>query len=160
MILKYFELNKLNFNKTNFLLFHGKNEGYKNEEIKKITKKFKKKINNYDEKQIIDNTVEFFENNLNKSLFDDEKIILINRCTDKIIKVIEDLIEKNITDIIFIFNSEILDKKSKLRNLFEKSKNKLVSIAFYPDNFDTLFKIAQQTFKEKKILLSNECINF
>ena len=88
-----------------------------------------------------------------------EKIILINRCTDKIIKIIEELIDKNINDIIFIFNSEILDKKSKLRNFFEKSKNKLVSIAFYPDNFDTLLKIAQQTLKEKKILLSNECIS-
>ena len=71
MILKYFELNKLNFNKTNFLLLHGKNEGYKNEEIKKITKNLKRKIKNYDEKQIIENTDEFFENNLNKSLFDE-----------------------------------------------------------------------------------------
>ena len=159
MILKYFELNKLNFNITNFLLFHGKNEGYKNEEIEKITKRLKRTIVNYDEKQIIENTDEFFENNLNKSLFDDEKIILINRCTDKIIKVIEELIDKKVNDTIFILNTESLEKKSKLRNFFEKSKSQLVSIAFYPDNFDTLFKIAQQTTKVKKILLSNECLN-
>ena len=159
MILKYFELNKLNFNVVNFLLFHGKNEGQKNEEIKKITKKLKKTIVNYDEKQIIENTDEFFENNLNKSFFDDEKIILINRCTDKIIKVIEELIDKKVNDTIFILNTESLEKKSKLRNFFEKSKSQLVSIAFYPDNFDTLFKIAQQTTKVKKILLSNECLN-
>ena len=159
MILKYFELNKLNFNVVNFLLFHGKNEGYKNEEIKKITKKLKRTIVNYDEKQIIENTDEFFENNLNKSFFDDEKIILINRCTDKIIKVIEELIDKKVNDTIFILNTESLEKKSKLRNFFEKSKSQLVSIAFYPDNFDTLFKIAQQTTKVKKILLSNECLN-
>ena len=88
MILKYFELNKLNFDITNFLLFHGKNEGYKSEEIKKIAKNLKKKITSYDEKQVIDNTEDFYESNLNKSLFEDEKIILINRCTDKIIKVI------------------------------------------------------------------------
>ena len=159
MILKYFELNKLNFNVANFLLFHGKNEGYKNEEIKKITKKLKKTIVNYDEKQIIENTDEFFENNLNKSFFDDEKIISINRCTDKIIKVIEELIDKKVNDTIFILNTESLEKKSKLRNFFEKSKSQLVSIAFYPDNFDTLFKIAQQTTRVKKILLSNECLN-
>ena len=159
MILKYFELNKLNFNVVNFLLFHGKNEGYKNEEIKKITKKLKRTIVNYDEKQIIENTDEFFENNLNKSFFDDEKIILINRCTDKIIKVIEELIDKKVNDKIFILNTESLEKKSKLRNFFEKSKSQLVSIAFYPDNFDTLFKIAQQTTKVKKIFLSNECLN-
>ena len=159
MILKYFELNKLNFDNINFLLFHGKNEGYKNEEIENITKRLKRKIVNYDEKQIIENTDEFFENNLNRSLFDDQKIISINRCTDKIIKVIEELIDKKVNDTIFILNTESLEKKSKLRNFFEKSKSQLVSIAFYPDNFDTLFKIAQQTTKVKKILLSNECLN-
>ena len=159
MILKYFELNKLNLNNTNFLLFHGKNEGYKNEEIEKISEKLKRKIVSYDEKQVINNTVEFFEDNLNKSLFKSEKIILINRCTDKIYKIIEELTDRNINDIIFILNSDVLEKKSKLRNFFEKSKTQLVSIAFYPDNFDTLFKIAQKTFKEKNISLSNECIS-
>ena len=159
MILKYFELNKLNLNNTNFLLFHGKNEGYKNEEIEKISEKLKRKIVSYDEKQVINNTVEFFEDNLNKSLFESEKIILINRCTDKIYKIIEELTDRNINDIIFILNSDVLEKKSKLRNFFEKSKTQLVSIAFYPDNFDTLFKIAQKTFKERNISLSNECIS-
>ena len=132
MILKYYEIDKINFNKINFLLLHGKNEGYKNEEIEKITKRLKRTIVNYDEKQIIENTDEFFENNLNKSLFDDEKIILINRCSDKIIKVIEELIDKKVNDTIFILNTESLEKKSKLRNFFEKSKSQLVSIAFYP----------------------------
>ena len=159
MILKYFELNKLNFNNTKFLLLHGKNEGYKNEEINKITNKLNIKAKNYDEKQVIDNTEEFFANNLNKSLFDSDKIIIINRCTEKITKIIEELIDKNIDDIILMLNSETLDKKSKLRNLFEKSKNKLVSIAFYPDNFDTLLRIARQALRERKILLSNECIS-
>tara|TARA_B100000963_G_scaffold65223_1_gene53412 strand:- start:9800 stop:10783 length:984 start_codon:yes stop_codon:yes gene_type:complete len=159
MILKYFELNKLNLEITNFLLFHGKNEGYKNEELNKIINKFNIKVKNYDEKQVIDNTEEFFVNNLNKSLFESDKIIIINRCTDKIIKIIEELVDRNINDIIFILNSDALEKKSKLRNFFERSKKNLVSIAFYPDNFDTLLRIAQQTLREKKILLSNECIN-
>ena len=159
MILKYFELNKLNLNNTNFLLLHGKNEGYKNEEIEKISEKLKRKIVSYDEKQVINNTVEFFEDNLNKSLFESKKIILINRCTDKIYKIIEELADRNINDIIFILNSDVLEKKSKLRNFFEKSKTQLVSIAFYPDNFDTLFRIAQKTFKERNISLSNECIS-
>ena len=159
MILKYFELNRLNLNNTNFLLLHGKNEGYKNEEIKKISEKLKRKIINYDEKQVINNTLDFFEDILNKSLFESEKIILINRCTDKIHKIIEELINRNINDIIFILNSDALEKKSKLRNFFEKSKTQLVSIAFYPDNFDTLFKIAQRSLKEKKISLSNECVS-
>ncbi len=160
MILKYFELNKINFNKSNFLLFHGKNEGYKREEITKISEKLRIKITHYDEKQILENTDNFFEKSLNKSFFDEKEIILINRCSDKIIKIVENLFEKGVTDIIFIFNSEILDKKSKLRNLFEKSKDQLISIAFYPDTNEILAKLAHQMFKEKKISLSNECINF
>ena len=159
MILKYFELNRLNFDKTNFILFHGKNEGSKIEGIEKITKKLEKNIINYDEKHVIDNTEDFLENILNKSLFESEKVILINRCTDKIVKIFEDLTNRNISDIIFILVSEVLEKKSKLRNLFEKSKSKLVSIAFYPDNFDTLLKIAHQTLREKNISLSNECVS-
>tara|TARA_B100000575_G_C23051864_1_gene605532 strand:+ start:148 stop:1131 length:984 start_codon:yes stop_codon:yes gene_type:complete len=159
MILKYFEINKINFNKTNFLLIHGKNEGYKREEITKIKEKLKIKITDYDEKQILENTDDFFEKSLNKSFFDEKEIILINRCSDKIVKLVEDLVEKGVNDMTFIFNSEILDKKSKLRNLFEKSKSQLVSIAFYPDNNEILFKIAQRAFKEKKISLSSECIN-
>ena len=159
MILKYFEINKINFNKTNFLLFHGKNEGYKREEITKIKEKLRIKITGYDEKQILENTDDFFEKSLNKSFFDEKEMILINRCSDKIAKLVEDLVEKGVNDMTFIFNSEILDKNSKLRNLFEKSKSQLVSVAFYPDNNEILFKIAQQLFKEKKISLSSECIN-
>ena len=159
MILKYFELNKINFNKSNFLLFHGKNEGYKREEIKKISEKLRIKVTDYDEKQILENTDNFFEKSLNKSFFNEREMILIDRCSDKIIKVVENLVEKGVTDIIFIFNSEILDKKSRLRNIFEKSKNQLISIAFYPDTNEILLRLAHQLFKEKKISLSNEFIN-
>ena len=73
MILKYFELNKINFKKTNFLLFHGKNEGYKYEEITKIIKNLSKKVTNYDEKQILENTDDFLEKSLNKSFFNEKK---------------------------------------------------------------------------------------
>ena len=158
MILKYFELEKLNFEITNFLLFHGKNEGYKGEEIKKITNKFNIKVKNYEEKQVIDNTEEFFANNLNKSFFENDKVIIINRCTDKIIKIVEELIDRNINDIIFILISEILDKKSKLRNFFEKEKD-LVSIAFYSDNNETLSTITKTFFSKKNIPISQESIN-
>ena len=159
MISKYFELTKLNFETTNYLLLHGKNEGYKNDEITKIKRKLGKKITTYDEKQILDNSEQFIESNLNESLFENDKIILIKRCTDKMLGIVEDLIEKKINDIIFIFDSEILDKKSKLRIFFEKSKKQLVSVAFYPDNFEILMRMAQQNLKVKKIFLSNECIS-
>lgn len=158
MILKYFELNKVNSN-NQFILFHGKNTGLKIEEIKKLNIKFDKKLSNYDEKQITDNKEQFFEDVLNGSLFDKGKIVVINKVSDKILDIIEDLNERKIDDVNFILNAEILEKKSKLRNYFEKSKSKHISVAFYPDTNETLFKIALNFLNNQKISLSRENIN-
>ena len=159
MILKYYELNKINSN-NHFILFHGKNSGLKNEEIQKINNKFKTKIINYDEKQIIEDKEKFFETIFNGSLFDEGKIIIINRASDKILNTVEELDERQIIeDVYFIFNAEILDKKSKLRSFFEKSKTKHLAVAFYPDTNDILFKLAQNFLMNQKITLSRENIN-
>ncbi len=158
MILKFYELNKLSLSHQ-FILFHGKNSGLKIEEIQKIKNRFKKKVINYDEKQIIDNRDNFFENVLNRSLFEESQIIVINKASDKILKIIEELNEKEIQDVIFLLNAEILEKKSKLRNFFEKSKSKFISIAFYPDNNDTLFKLVNNFLNDQRISLSRESIN-
>ena len=159
MILKFYELEKIKI-ENHYILFHGNNSGLKFEEIQKFKNKFKKKITNYDEKQIIDDKENFFASVLNKSLFDDDKLIIINRASDKILNIIEELDEKEINDINLILNSEILDKKSKLRSFFEKSKNKHLSVAFYPDNDETLFKLAFNFLNSEKISLSRENINF
>ena len=159
MILKYFEINKLNPQKKKFILFHGKNEGLQNEEIVKLKFKINREITNYDEKQILENKQNFFDQVLNGSLFDNKKIIIINRASDKIRLVIEELLEKNIEEKLIIIRTETLDKKSKLRNLFEKDKNNLVSIAFYPDTNETLFRLANNFLKKKKISLSSININ-
>jgi len=158
MILKYYELNKIKLD-NNFILFHGKNPGLKIEEIHKINNKFKSKITNYDEKQILENKEEFFETILNRSLFDEKKTIIINRVSDKFYSIAQELNEKEISDILFILNAEILDKKSKLRNFFEKSKTKYISVAFYPDTNETLFKLASDFLNEQEISLSRENIN-
>ena len=160
MIIKFYELNKLNFEESNFLLFYGKNEGLKNQYIEKIKLQLKTKISNYDEKQILENKDEFIEDILSGDLFDNGKIIIINRASDKILNIIEELKDRNINNKTFILNSDLLDKKSKIRNLFEKSKKKLISVAFYPDTNETLFKLAYDFLKEKKISLANESINF
>ena len=160
MILKYFELNKLNHQKQNFILFHGKNDGLKNEEIIKLKLKINREITYYEEKQILENKQDFLDQILNKSLFEEEKFIVINRATDKIRSIIEELLEKNTEETFIIINTEPLDKKSKLRNLFEKDKGKLISVAFYPDTIETLFRLASNFLKEKKIPLSTLSINF
>jgi len=160
MIIKYFELNKLDFNKSKIILLHGKNDGLKSEEVQKLQSKIKKEIKYYEEKQIIENKEFFLSEILNRSLFESEKIIVIKRASEKIRSIIEELIEKKSIEDIFIIDCDTLDKKSKLRNFFEKDKKNLISVAFYPDTNETLSKIAHTFLRNKKISLSSSNINF
>ena len=156
MIIKSFEINKINLDLNNLFLLYGKNNGFKNEFTKNIIKK-KNNVFNYDEKDILDNKDDFIEDLLTKSLFDDLKIIIIKRTTDKILSIIEDVLSKKIKDII-ILNADNLEKKSKLRSFFEKDKE-LICIPFYPDNEQTLSKLAYNFFKNKNIAISQANIN-
>ena len=157
MILKTFELSKITDNKKFFLLY-GKNEGLKTECIDEILKKNDGKVFNYDEKQIKDEIENFYENVLSVSLFESSKVIIINRVSEKIIEIIQDLINRNITNIKIIINAGILETKSKLRILFERNKD-LICIPTYPDNSDTLSKLTATFFKREKISISQQNIN-
>ena len=157
MILKTFELHKINDNKI-FYLLYGKNDGLKIECINEILKKNSGKIYNYDEKQIKDEIEPFYENILSDSLFENSKIIIINRASDKIYEIIKDLIDRDITNIKIIINAGILDTRSKLRSIFEKSKN-LICIPTYPDNNNTLSKLAFNFLKKENISISQQNIN-
>ena len=157
MIFKSFEINRINKKINQLILFYGKNEGLKNEALH-ILIKDESNIQNYEEKEILDNENNFIENILSKSLFEKEKFIVIKRSTDKIIKVIDEIKLKNIQDLKIILNSDNLEKKSKLRSLFEKDK-KLVCVPFYPDNDQTLSKLAYNFLRTKKISISPSNIN-
>mgnify|MGYP001172312875 CR=1 FL=1 len=157
MILKFYELNKIDLNKNKLILFYGKNEGLKNDAIDNLIKD-KKNILYYDEKTLLEDSNSFIENILNKSLFEKEKTIVIKRASDKIFKIVNEIVPKNIDELSIIINSENLDKKSKLRSFCEKNKES-VCIAFYPDNVQTLSKVAYNFFREKKIQISSSNIN-
>tara|TARA_B110000003_G_scaffold20041_1_gene19496 strand:+ start:281 stop:1273 length:993 start_codon:yes stop_codon:yes gene_type:complete len=157
VIIKSFELKKINVKQNKLILFYGKNEGLKNEGIN-ILIKDKSKISNYEEKEILDNEHDFIENILSKSLFEQEKFIVIKRSTDKILSIIETLHLKNLEDTTIILNSDNLEKKSKLRSFFEKDK-KLVCVPFYPDNEQTLSKLAYSFCRDKNISISSSNIN-
>jgi len=158
MIVKAFEVHKINLSTNKFFLLYGENSGFKDEIIKKIENNFTNNIFRYDEKEILENKENFLNGILSKSLFENEKLIIVSRATDKIKTLIEEIIEKNLEDITLIFIASLLDKKSKLRNLFEKNK-KIICIAFYPDTHQTLNIIAINYFKKKKISISQEMIN-
>ena len=149
MIYKSFELNKIDQNNSHLILFYGKNDGLKNEALD-ILIKDKSKISNYEEKEILENENNFIENILSNSLFEPQKFIVIKRATDKILRIIETLHQKNLEHTLIILNSDNLDKKSKLRSFFEKEK-KLVCVPFYPDNEQTLSKLAYNFLRDKKI---------
>ena len=109
MIYKYFEANKIDFAKNKFVLFYGKNDGLKNQTINNLVKnKFKK--TSYDEKEILENTNQFLDKILNRSLFDSDEIIIIKRVTDKILKVIEDIsfVIKKLQSILLTLKSLLI----------------------------------------------------
>ena len=159
MIIKYFEIDKTDLNKSNFYLFYGKNDGLQNEIIEKsFINNFQGNINRYDEKEFIENYNIIATEVLTKSLFESEKIIIISRTSDKILKLIQEIFERDIKDIKFILKSGILEKKSKLRNFFEKNEN-LVIVPFYEDDVNSLSTIALNFIRKNNIKMSRESLN-
>tara|TARA_Y100000590_G_scaffold250639_1_gene281532 strand:- start:3558 stop:4553 length:996 start_codon:yes stop_codon:yes gene_type:complete len=159
MIIKSFNLSDIKKTSSVFYLLYGHNEGYKNEVIYNFfLKNFKGEVIKYDENQILENKDNFYETCLHESLFESEKIVQISRVTSKLFEIIKELTEKKIYNKKIILNSDLLEKKSKIRQLFETEKN-LVCIPFYQDNDFSLFKIASEFFKKNNISLSSENIN-
>ena len=159
MIIKSFEIEKIKSIKNNLILIYGTNQGYKNQVIKEFFEKlFEGEILRFDENEILNNHEEFISNLMNKSLFDDDKLIIISRASDKILKFVNEILERKIEKIKIIINSDNLEKKSKLRILFEKEKE-FVCIPFYEDNNKSLSLIAQNFFRQKNIKVSQEIIN-
>ena len=158
MIVKPYELDKIK-NDLKFFLFYGKNEGLKRHYINQLFKNNKSKnVIKYEEKEILENEEIFFENILSNSLFESEKFIIINRSTDKISGIIIDLIERNINGVVIVIDAGLLEKKSKLRKLFEKEKN-LASIATYPDTNEILSNLALTFFKKIDVSISRQNVN-
>ena len=158
MISKYYEIEKFK-NKTNYFLFYGENEGQKQDVTQANFAQFtKENIYKYTEKDIIENNQIFLENIYSKSFFENEKLILISDVSDKILNLIKEIIESNINDVVIILIAKRLDKKSKLRNYFEKEKILLI-IPFYEDTSQTLLSIAKKILFENKINLSSENLN-
>ncbi len=157
MIFKTFHLKKIP-DQAIFYLLYGKNEGLKTDCINQILAKNDGKVFNYEEKQIKDEIDSFYENILSGSLFENNKIVIINRASDKIFETIHDLINRNLTNIVVIINAGILETRSKLRSLFEKRED-LICIPTYPENNESLSKLASIFFKKENISISQQNIN-
>lgn len=160
MIVKSYELKNNLKDEIDIYLLYGENIDLIDHVINKdIKKKFSKNLYNYEEAEVLSNRDTFKINLFNKSFFDNEKLIIINRVSDKILDLIIDILEKKSYDIKIILKAGILEKKSKLRKYFEKNKN-LLAVPFYEDNYQSLFYLAQNFFKENKIKISTQSINY
>ena len=157
MILKSFEVSKKEISSIKLFLVYGENQGLKKEIIDTIKFKHSGKEIKYEETQILANKLLFFNEIKNRSLFDETRIYLIERCTEKISDIVFEVIDNKIGDLIII-NCGNLEKKSKLRNFIEKSENAAI-IPTYKDNSQSLVNIAKTFFTEKKIDISYETIN-
>jgi len=159
MIIKSFELKKKLDQNIDYFLLYGPNSGLINNVVKKdLIPKFSKNIYQYDEQEILDNIVNFNENLLNKSFFENDKLIIINRVSDKILNLIEELSEKKIENIKIILKAGVLEKKSKIRKFFEKS-NKTIIVPFYEDTLQSITLLIYEFFKEKKIKTTSQIVN-
>ena len=159
MIVKSFEINKKKFENFRFFLLYGNNKGFIEEIIQNTLKPaLPKNSYNYDENEILKNTESFKNEILNKSFFENKKLIIISRVTDKIFKIIEEIIDLNLDDVSIILKANVLEKKSKIRNFFEKKKE-TICIPFYEDNSQTLSMIANNFLREKNIQISQQNIN-
>jgi len=159
MIVKLIEIKKKVKKINNFFLLYGGNEGLIEETIKKVfSNDTSKKIYKYNENEILENTNNFESLIFNKSFFDENKLIIVNGSTDKILPLIKDVLEKKPEDVDIILKSKALEKKSKLRTYFEKN-NYVNIVAFYDDNRQTLLAQTENYFKNQKIKISHESLN-
>ena len=158
MISKFYEIVRYK-DKINYYLFYGENDGQKLDTIENNFNNFTKENTfKYSEKDILADTNIFLENLYSKSFFEKEKLIIISDVTDKILSLIQENLKTKIEDVIIILLAKKLDKKSKIRNFFEKEK-KLVIVPFYEDTPQTLISIAKKILNEKKINVSQEHLN-
>ena len=159
MIIKAYEYEKIKKINKKIFLFYGENNGYKNQIVQKVfIDKFKGTIDRYDENEILNNYDSFVSGLTNKSFFEEFKLTLISRVTEKIIKLVNEVSDRKINDVNIVLYAAILEKKSKLRTIFEKDKN-LICVPFYRDDNRTLIGLASNFFKYKKISISQEAIN-
>ena len=159
MIIKSYEEKKIDLDKQKMHLLYGENQGHIDDLIQKIFKvNFNENIFKYDEQEILKNENIIFNIIKTKSFFDDKKLIIINRTTDKIFKIIEQISQTDLKDVNLVLVSNILDKKSKLRNFFEK-EDQIVCVPFYKDNDQSLINIISNFCQNKKINISQQNIN-
>ena len=159
MILKSYEINKIDFVKYKIFLLYGENNGFIKEAVDKIL--FKTNCDNifrYTENEILSNLEIFYNQVFTSSFFETKKILIVSQITNKFEETINSILEKKNEDTTIILIADRLDKKSKIRTLFEKNKQ-IICMPFYADDKRILNNLIREFFVKKKILISQSQIN-
>ena len=159
MIIKNFEFDKLKISNFNIHLIYGNNEGIKQDIINNLyLKNFEGDLIKYDENEVLQNYEDIISSLLTKSLFQNKKIIIISRATEKLLNFVKDILEREIIDTKILIKSSTLEKKSKLRNLFEKETN-VACTPVFEDDIRSLSSVLQNFLRDHKLSLSQEMKN-
>ena len=160
MIIKSYEISKKKLDNFYLFLFYGENEGLKKDLIELIINKNnnKQKIHKFEESEILNNPDNIYNLIFSGSLFDSFKICYIYKISEKSLPFIMDIMKKKPVDIIIFCVSGNLEKKSKIRNLFEKEKE-LICVPCYSDTQLDLNRILNNELKDLNIKLSQEAAN-
>lgn len=159
MIVKNFEIEKV-ANKINYFLFYGENSGFINDTIENLFKiNYSGHIHAYDELDLIKDDEIIKNLILNKSFFENEKLVIINGVTDKFYELFNKIHSYNTDGIKIILKAGILEKRSKIRKFFESKNNILIS-AFYEDNYQTLLTLAKNFIQKNQLKISIQNVNY
>ena len=163
MIVKSYEIKKFNIEKYNLFLLYGENLGLKKDIKKFFQNRIKEKDDNIEtlslyENEVLANEENFYNLLYSGSLFANKKIITLYDATDKVTEKISDIYDKCPENIFLIIFTDILEKKSKLRNFFEKNK-KTICTPCYLDTEKDLTLIAYSELKKNNISVSGELVS-
>ena len=96
MIVKSFELEKLKLLNFNMHLIYGVNEGIQQYIIENFyLKNFNGELLKYDEQEIFNKREEFISSLLTKSLFTNNKLVIISRASDKSLGILKEILDKD-----------------------------------------------------------------
>ena len=112
-----------------FFLFYGENEGLKENLIKKLFIYPKEDVFKYSENEVINQTDILYQDILTEPLFGGKRLFIISSASEKFSVYWKYNWQKSV-DVKIILLAKQLEKKSKLRALFEKEKS-LVCVPFY-----------------------------
>jgi len=164
MIIKDYQLiNSINSESFQSFLIYGPNEGLVREIIDIIFKNFAgemecEKVNINGEQ--LDDSISLLNDEISSiSLFSKKKFIVLESTKEKHVSIIEDSLALDFKDTCMIVKQDNLTKSSKIRKLYETSKNHFC-LACYDDDIKALSSLLEKFQKEHSITFDSDVKSF